>query len=269
MTTLKESLVNSGIITKKESFLVPKSFDVVGDIAIFNFFPEELKSKEKRIAECLLKLHKNIKVVAKKSGKYSGRLRKPKIAILAGEKRRETTHKESGCTFKLDIEKCYFSTRTGTERIRIAKQIKKGESVLVMFSGVGAFPIIISKNSKAKEIYGVELNKIAHKYAQENIKLNKADNVSLFQGNVKKITPKIKKKFDRILMPLPKTAENYIPLALKYLKQKGTIHLYSFAKEKEFNEIKERYKKKFKSVKIIKAGNYSPRVYRICLDLKA
>jgi tRNA G37 N-methylase Trm5 len=85
---------------------------------------------------------------------------------------------------------------------------------------------------------------------------------------VKKVLPKLKIKFNRIVMPLPKTAESYLPLALKSLKKSGVIHLYSFAQEKEFREIKEKYKKKFKSVKISKAGNYSPRVYRISLDLK-
>ncbi len=268
MTTLKESLVNVRIVTKKESEFVPKSFDVVGDIAIFNEFPEELKKKEKKIAEHLLQKHANIKVVARKSGKYSGKLRTPKITLLTGEKRKETMHKESGCTFKLDVEKCYFSTRTGTERIRIAKQTKKGESVLVMFSGIGAFPIMIAKKSKVRDIYGIELNKIAHKYAEKNVVLNKVNNIKLFQGEVKKVLPRIKKKFDRIVMPLPKTAEAYLALALKSLKKSGVIHLYLFAQEKEFREIKEKYKKQFKSIKIIKAGNYSPHTFRVCLDLK-
>jgi tRNA (guanine37-N1)-methyltransferase len=268
MATLKQELIKSKILSKKQSELVPKSFDVVGDIAIFNDFSLELKSKEKQIAKKLLDLQKNLKVVAKKSKKYSGRLRTPKLTILAGEKRKITTHTESACKLSLDIEKCYFSTRSGTERLRIAKKIKKNENILVLFSGIAPFPCVIAKHSKAKKIHAIELNRTAHKFAKTNIQQNKLTNVVLHQGDVNKVVPTIKKKFDRIIMPLPKSAETYLELALKKLKLKGTIHLYLFANEKEFKQIKKEYKKKFKSVKLTKAGNFGPGVFRICLDLK-
>ena len=268
MAKLSSILLNSKIITKKESQLVPNSFDVVGDIAIFNDFPKELVKKEKKIAGKIIETHNNIYVVAKKSKKYSGRLRTPKITILAGDKRKETMHIESGCRLNLNIETCYFSSRSGSERLRIAKKVKKNESVLVLFSGVAPFPCVIAKRSKPKEIYAIELSKTAHKYAEENIQLNKLDNVVLFQGDVKKVLPTIQKKFDRVVMPLPKNAEEFLELAKKKLKPKGTIHLYSFANEDDFKDIKKEYKKQFKHVKITKAGHYSPGVFRICLDLK-
>ena len=268
MATLKQELIKAKILTKKQSELVPKSFDVVGDIAIFNDFSPELKSKEKKIAKKLLELQKNIKVVTKKSKKYSGRLRTPKLTILAGEKRKTTTHTESGCKLSLDIEKCYFSTRSQNERLRISKKVKKEENILVLFSGIAPLPCIISKKTKAKQIYAIELNKVAHKFAKENLQLNKVSNVLLYQGDVNKVVPNIKKRFDRIIMPLPKSAETYLDLALKKLKPQGTIHLYMFANEKEFKNIKKQYKKKFKKVKITKAGNFGPGIYRICLDLK-
>ena len=69
-----------------------------------------------------------------------------------------------------------------------------------MFSGSGVYPVVISKNTKAKEIYGIEINPIAHKYAEENIKLNKLKNIKLFCGDVKKTIPKLNRKFDRIFL---------------------------------------------------------------------
>jgi len=200
------------MLTKKDIKKIPRSFDIIGDILIFSDFPKELKKKEKDVGNYLLKKLKNIKVVAKKSKKYSGKKRTPKLKILAGEKRKETIHKESGVLIKINPEKAYFSVRSGTERLRIAKQVKKDESILVMFSGVSPLPLILSKHSKAKEIYGIEINKKAHKYAEENVKLNKRKNIKLFRGNVRKIIPKLK-KFDRIIMPLPKDSENYLNLA--------------------------------------------------------
>ena len=261
-------------LTKKQISLVPRSFDVVGDLLIFSGFPEGLEKKEKIIGEILLKNFKNINVVLKKSKKFSGKYRLPKYKILAGARRKKTIHKESGCQFKLHIEKTYFSSRLSTERLRIASQVKTGEQILVMFSGCAPYPIVISKNSNPKIIYGIEMNPDAHKYALENLRLNKINNVKLYCGDVKKILPKLKKKFDRIVMPLPKTGEEFLPLALKYIKKSGTIHYYTFSHEDEINKVKKiiknickESKKKCTMKKIVKCGQYSPRVYRICIDL--
>ncbi len=260
--------VLKGKLNKKELQLVPSSFDLVGDIAIFNEIPPGLRKKEKLLAETLLKLHKNIMVVCKKAGKYSGKLRTPKLKVLAGEKRKETLHKEAGVLLKLNPETCYFSTRSSTERLRIAGLVKKGESVLTMFSGVSPFPLVISKNSQAKEVYGIELNPIAHKYALENIRINKVGNVTALKGDVRKVMPKLKKKFDRIIMPHPTEADSYLDLALDYLKPHGTIHMYAFVDEKDFKKIVKEYEKDFKSVKLVKGQAFGPRIYRVCLDLK-
>ena len=146
--------------------------------------------------------------------------------------------------------------------------VKKGESVLTMFSGVSPFPLVISKNSDAKEVYGIELNPIAHKYAIENIRINKARNVTALKGDVRKVMPRLKKKFDRIIMPHPTEADSYLDLALDYLKPHGTIHMYAFVDEKDFRKIVKEYEKDFKSVKLVKGQAFGPRIFRICLDLK-
>ncbi len=250
-------------LTQEDIKKIPKSFDVVGNILIFTDFPKELKSKEKLVGNYLLEKFKNIITVAKKTKNYSGKLRTAKLKIIAGEKNKETIHVESGIKLKVNPEKVYFSPRSGTERLRIAKLVKKGEDILVMFSGIAPFPLVISKHSKANEIYAIELNKQGHKYAKENIKLNKINNIIAIQGDVKKIIPY--KKFDRIVMPLPKNAEKYLDLALKHLKPTGTIHLYVFEKQENFNKLKEKYKKY--SPKLTKAGTPAPRKYRVCLDL--
>lgn len=257
-----------GKLNKKERLLVPRSFDMVGSIAIFNEMPKELKKKEKVIAQTLMRLHPHIKTVAKKTGKYAGTYRTPKITIIAGEKAKETIHKENNVLLKLSMETCYFSARSGAERLRVAKQVKKDEKILVMFSGVAPLPCVIAKNSHAKIIYGIELNKQAHRYAVENVQRNRLTNVVLLQGDVKKIMPKIKEKFDRILLPLPKNAEDYLDLAVKKIKPKGAIYLYLFASEDDFPAVKKSYQKKFKKVKLVECGKYSPGVSRICLELR-
>ncbi len=265
MTSLKDVLRRK--LTKKELAVVPTSFDIIGDIAIFNAFPPLLRKKEKIIAQAIMQQNKHVKVVCKKMKKFSGRFRTQKLKIIAGEKRTVTIHKENKAMMKLDVEECYFSPRTSSERLRIAKRVKKNETVLVLFSGVAPFLCVIAKNAQPKLMYGIELNKIAHHYAQENLRLNKISNAVLIQGDVKKELPKLKEKFDRILMPLPKNAENYLEAAKKKLKPRGTMHLYLFASEREFTSIKKKYLKLFRKVNLVKCGQYAPGIYRICLDL--
>ena len=248
-------------LTKTDVKLIPRSFDTVGDIIIFSDFPESLKKKEGVIGEYLLIVHKRVRTITKKTKKHSGRYRIPKLEILAGEKDLETVHKENGVKLKINPEKAYFSPRTSTERLRVAKQVKKGEEVLVMFSGVAPFCLTIAKHSKAKEIYGIEINPQAHKYALENVRLNKVNNIKLIKGDVNKVMPK--KKFDKIIMPHPSDSERYLDLALKHLKPKGKIYLYIFEKEENFKKLKEKYK-----AKLIKAGSPAPGKYRVCVELK-
>jgi len=242
------------------------SYDILGDIAVLD------DKGTKKQALSLLKNNKNLKVVLKRAGIFKGKYRTRKLSWLAGEKRKETIYKESNCLFKLDIEKCYFSSRLANERLRILKQIKNRETILVLFSGVAPYPIIIAKNKPVDEIYAIEVNPAAHKYAQENILLNKLNNIKLYKGDVKKVLPKIKKKFDRIIMPLPKDAPLFLNLAIKKLKKGGIINLYYFFEEDNLKEqarkLLSKHLKKFKILNIVKCGAYSPYVYRTCIDFK-
>ncbi len=244
---------------------LPSSYDVTGSIAILS---EKTKNANK-VAQALMKNFKNIKTVVIKTGIHHGKFRLQKTKILAGKKTKTTLHKENNCVFKLNIDQTYFSPRLANERLRIAKLVKEDESVLVMFSGIAAYPVNIAKHSKPKEVYAVEINPAAHKFAQENIKLNKIANVKLFLGDVKKVLPKIKKSFDRVIMPLPRDAESYLDLAIKKLKSNGIIHFYDFQREEDIPEKSiEKIKKhcKPKILKIVKVGQYSPRKYRVCVD---
>ncbi len=177
-------------LTKKELDLVPSAFDTIGDIIILEI-KQGLIKKEKIVAEALLKLNKNIKTIVKKVGIHGGVFRTQKLGVLAGERKKQTTYIENGVKIRLDVEKVYFSPRLSNERKRIMKLVKPDESILVMFSGCGPYPLVLAKNTKAKEVYGVEINPVAHKYGVENINLNKISNIHLYCVNVKEILPKL------------------------------------------------------------------------------
>jgi len=270
---LKEAL--KGKLTIVEFSRLKTAFDNVGNIAIIEI-DEELEPKEKMIAQTLIDMHKPITTVVKKVGIHKGELRLQTVKILAGKKTKETIHKESACRLKLNVEKVYFSVRLGTERLRISKLIKPDEEVLVMFSGCAPYPCVLSKNSSAKHITGVELNKDGHEYGLENVRLNKVKNVDLYHGDVRKVVPKLKKKFDRVLMPLPKSAEDFLDIALGTVKKGGTIHFYDFLHiddipKSALAKIRKACKiagKRYKTLSWNKCGSHAPRTFRICVDFK-
>ncbi len=281
--------VLSGKLTAKELKFLPHSQEQVGKILILEI-PQELEKKERVIAEAYLKTNKQIETVVKKEEIHEGEYRLRKVRVLAGKNTKETIHKESGVLLKLHLEKAYFSARLVGERLRIAKQVKKGEDVLVMFSGAGPYLCILGKHSKAHKIYGIELNPLAHQYALENVRLNNLQwKVVLYEGDVRKIVPKIGstadknridqkrrgKTFDRIVMPLPKTGELFLDVALKAAKKGAMIHFYTFCRGEEIKSEGEKIKKLCKQwkrpVKILRAvqcGQSAPYVFRVCLDMK-
>ena len=264
-----------GKLTVSEMKLVPRTLEIIGQIMILEV-PAALVKKERIIAEAYLKQNKNITTVVKKEVIHSGKFRLRKVKVLAGKRIKETVHYENGVKIKLNLEKTYFSARSSNERLRVAKQVKLNEEVLVLFSGAGPYTLVIAKNSPAKIIYGVELNPAAHQYALTNVTLNKLEEkVAIFQGDVRELLPKMNKKFDRVVMPLPKTGEQFLDLALKKTKKNGTIHLYSFLDEQDFKkyaqvvrEICKKNKRKIRILKKIKCGQFSPRVFRVCFDIK-
>ena len=265
---LKKKLSNNEL--KK----VRRGFEIIGDIAIIEV-PKEIEHLKNLIAHAILEKHRNVKTVLRKIGMVDGVYRVAKYEILYGEKT-ETVAKEFGCRFLVDPTKVYYSSKLSSERERIAKMVKKGERVLVMFAGVGPYAIVIARLAKPSEVIGIEINPVAVKYFKENIKINKVEKiVKVYEGDVREILPKIESKFDRIIMPSPKIAESYIDVVKNRIKKGGWIHYYTFAGEEEECDLKEKIKKTFEkwgiNVKVHKiriCGSFAPRVNRYVADLK-
>jgi len=271
--SLKDLL--KGVIPDKYIDKVVRSYDVVGDIAIIEI-PKGLERLEKSIAWTLKRTYPNIKVVAKKAGKVGEIYRLRKLEILTGEKRTETIHKEHGVIIKVDLAKAYFSPRYSGERLRIAKQVKPNEKVLVMFAGIGPFALVIAKEQPKCKIWAIELNPDAYKFMEENIRINRMGHIiKPILGDVREVVPKLKEKFDRIIMVLPESGFEFLDLAFKAAAEKAVAHFYLFSREDELSEKIEEIKKigkklnrKVKILRKVKAGAYAPRTQRWCIDFE-
>jgi len=236
--------------------LVYKSYDIVGDIAIIRV-PESFEERSKIIAEAVMQTHKRVKTVWRQARPVSGDFRLRGLEFVLGEGKTETLHREHGCVFKVDLEKCYFSPRLSYERMRIARQVQPREVILNMFAGVGCYSIVIAKHSEAEKIFSIDINPVAIHYMQENIKLNKAEErVIPVQGDAKKvIEERLQNVADRVLMPLPERAYEYLDYALLTLKPTGGwIHYYDFehAKKPEdpIEKVKTRVSEKLKKFNV-------------------
>jgi len=264
-----------GRLTKEELEKLKTSFDILGDIAIIEI-PDELKKKEKEIARALVKVNPHIKTVMKKLGERSGEYRLRKLEPVLGRKT-ETEVKEHGCVFRLDVMKAYFSPRESTERQRVAEAVKPGETVLVMFSGIAPFAITIAKKQpKVGRVYAVEINPDAHKWAIENVRINKVGGrVFPLCGDARRACTKFYGKCDRVIMPLPKEGHRFLPIAIKCLKPgMGTIHFYYVGmKDSMFRTATDVVKMECRKLgrKCRITGQkailpYSPGSYKVCIE---
>lgn len=252
-----------------------RGYDIVGDMAI-TIIPPDLERHESLIGRTILAINKHVRVVAKRDGNYSGQYRIINLKIIAGENRKETMHQEFGVKLHLNPETVYFSVRSGNERNRIAGLVQPNETILVMFSGVGPYPLIIARHNKSCTVTGVELNEDAHAFALRNLKINKADKqVRFLHGDVREIVPQLGLAFDRIIMPLPKTAHDFLPLAIQNLKRDGWLHFYDFQSSDSFAMALEKVnrccsflRRQVLESEIVICGHSGPDTHRICVDAR-
>lgn len=262
-------------LSERELASLVGAYDVVGDIAII-IVPEELESKEHLIAEAILDSNRRIGVVTKRAGNYGGEFRTIPLKILAGENRKETEVKEFGVRLLVNPETVYYSVRSGNERRRIASLVEEGESVLVLFSGIAPFPLIISKYSKAKSIVGIEKNPQAHAYGVQNLSRNKNQkNIHLYLGDVREVLPTLAVAYDRVVMPLPTRGEEFLSCALHVLKPNGFLHFYDMQRTELFPQSVGKIvracsalNRRVLSSTITRCGHCAPGSYRICIDTK-
>ena len=271
---LKKALEN--VLSEKESEDLFSAFDQIGDIIIVRI-PDSLLLKKKIIGETLLEQVKTAKSVFYQSSSVEGDFRTRDLEILAGVDKTETEYKEFGCRFIVDVEKAFFSPRLSTERDRIADLVQDEEIVINMFGGVGMFSIIAAKR-KTCTVYNIDINPIAAKLCEKNIKLNKlVGKVVSIHGDATKI---IEEQFcdqgDRVLMLLPERSDEFLNSAILATKSNGIIHYYSHIhadKKSQAAKLSEKYyldtttiKSKILNSKIVRA--VGPRYYQTVVDVR-
>ncbi len=272
--------------------LIPKSYDIIGKIAIIEFDQfnslsvDKTSLYKKKVAEAIVKVNKAVETVYEKKSEVKGKYRLKELQAIFGVDNPETFHKENNCIFKLDVKNTYFTPRLVFERKRLSLlKFAENELIVDMFAGVGPFSIQIARNNDVK-IYSFDINPTANKYLIENITLNKLkgeilpyniDVVDLIKSS-NELGIKLKNHVDRTIMNLPEQSINYVDIACLLTKKTGGIlHLYQFCEkpnpiEKGIENLRNKlnrmgwYIEEIINSKIVKP--FSPKSDLIVVDVK-
>jgi len=250
---------------------LPSSFDVVGDIAVIKI-PEELRKHRMAIGEAIRQWNPKIGVVLEDRG-VKGEHRIREIDVVAGERRTTTVHTEHGLHYRVDLSQAYFSPRLASERKRIADLTQAGETVADPFAGVGPYSILIAKRRRPREVHASDANPIAVKLLRENVAANRADHVTVREGDAHAILRQVA-PVDRVILDLPHSAMKYLGAAFGALGARGTIHVYGILEAAEENEIRDEIQSAARkagfripglSLRHVRA--YSPTKYQTAFDV--
>ncbi len=210
---------------------LPHSMDVIGDIIVVEI-PQKLDGYKTIIGKALLKSHPSAKTVLAKAGPIAGTYRLRELALVAGEDKTQTVHKEYGCQFHVDLARAYFSPRLSYEHNRVASVVTEVETIIDLFAGVGPFAIMIAKKHDNVNINAIDANPNAVELMRRNIRANRVDlKVHAFLGDARRLVHnRFSGTADRVIMNLPESALQYIDVAREGLKSAGGIlHFYCFA----------------------------------------
>ncbi|MBS7626179.1 class I SAM-dependent methyltransferase family protein [Candidatus Bathyarchaeota archaeon] len=212
--------------------IVPRSYDIIGDIAILDI-PKELRTYAKTISEAFKILNPRVKAVLMKAGPVKDIFRVRQYVVLNGRPSTVTHHVEHGLIFRLNPLKVFFNPRLIHERQRVASMVGGSETIIDMFAGVGAFPIIIARSKDVRKIYGIDVNPEAISFMLQNIILNK------LRGRIVAVLADATSELplgglaDRVIMNLPERSLEFLGDACRFLKPGGgIIHIYIFINEK-------------------------------------
>lgn len=273
--SLREALER--FLPPEQAESVTKSFDIVGHVAIINI-PSELWDLRKDIGKAILEVHKNIRTVAAELGPHQTAFRVQPLEVIAGEPSLLTSYKEHGVELRLELGKLYFSPRLSYERGRIAKQVRPGEFVTTLFAGVGPFPLVIHRFQPNMRGCAIELNPDAFHFLVDNIRRNGAEGKIIpVLGDVRDVIPRMFPHLaDRVLMPSPALADDFLDVAINAAKPAGaTIHIYSLGpvsdpfSAKEY-EIRRYFEERGWATRIVgrrRVRSYSPRMEQAVFDV--
>ncbi|XP_034051246.1 tRNA (guanine(37)-N1)-methyltransferase [Thalassophryne amazonica] len=224
---------------------VTSGFSRVGHIAHMNLREHQLPYKN-LIGQVIMDKNPGISCVVNKTDIIDSTYRNFKMEVLAGEENMVSKVKENGMTYEFDFSRVYWNPRLSTEHQRVVQLLKRGDTVMDVFAGVGPFTIPAAR--KGAKVMANDLNPESYRWLQHNCKLNKVDSkVRTFNldgrdfiwGPMKEQLPALLKEQAsvHVIMNLPALALEFLDAFRGLLHQESpweklpTVHCYGFSKD--------------------------------------
>lgn len=261
---LKEML--QGIVPEESLCRLSDGYHVVGDIAVLSLAPE-LDGYKTEIATAILNQCNHIHTVLNKTSRLEGERRVARLEVLAGIGNTITAHKEFGFIYRLDVARVFFNSRLGSERMRVAAQVKDGEDVLVPFAGSG--PFVVPLAAQGARVVALEKNREACLWLAENARRNRVEErIAVIHGDAFHVAKLLKTDFDRVVSPTPYGMDQIIETALQMMKVGGWLHFYTFKKHDQIESLRKSYEDLgLEVMQCRRCGNVAPGVSRWVFDM--
>jgi len=203
-------------------------FDQIGSICLLRLDPEKTTKRFRtRAGQLIIATYPKITTAVNKKDITRGVERIYPIEYLSGVNNYKSWHREYGVNIKIDLENAYFNPRLAEEHRRISQEVKRGEKILDLFTGVGPFALHIAKVVEC-EVYAVDINATAISCLKESIRKNKLKGeIFPITGDAREILQK-NITYDRIIINLPRKSIEFLESASGSVKKDGFIYLYQF-----------------------------------------
>jgi tRNA wybutosine-synthesizing protein 2 len=206
---------------------MPKGYHRLGRVLIVQR-PESLRLYDSVLGEAWRK-ELGVETVLVKSGPIEGELRTPQLRCVAGEGT-ETEVVEYGVRWRFDAARIMFAAGNRTERRRVGRLVRPGETVVDLFAGIGYFAIPAALPGRAFRVFAVEKNPLSVRYLRENAILNGVESrLTIVPGDNRTVDLPVG-WFDRAFLGYLPSAIPFVPRAVELLRPAGGwLHVHTVA----------------------------------------
>ena len=211
-------------LPETERELLPRSFDIVGDIVLIRL-PPALDHRKESIGNALLEFVPGARLVGIDHGVH-GPERRRSVERVAGSGSWRTRHKENGVELAVDVEKAYFSPRLAREHARVAEEVGPGERVYDLCCGVGPFSVTIAHAGRAGPVIAVDSNPEAIALLRETLsRYSLEDRVASISAPLEQFLPTAP-PVELVVLNLPHEGIKYLPSVARTVAPGGRLYYY-------------------------------------------
>ena len=204
--------------------ILPRSFDVVGEIVLVRL-PPELEARKTEVGAALLEFVPGSRLVGLDRG-VQGAERRRAVERIAGDGPWTTRHRENRLEFDVDVEGAYFSPRLAGEHARVAAKVLPGERVYDLACGVGPFSVTIARDGRAVSVTAVDVNPTAIELLRRTLaRYPFGASVTAVVASLEAFAPTAT-PVERVIVNLPREGIKYGALVAPLVVPGGRLQFY-------------------------------------------